>query len=485
MLLVVAATLTGFLIAKLGTTVIAMLFLLIVIASSYFLGFPAAIFTAIGSFLAINFFFIEPRHTFEIENSDSWAALLGFLAVSIVVASLVKRLKNQTYQSNKARKYAEFSRELAEKLAGLHDENEVLDTGCQLIHNVTNLPTGIAIPDVHGDKFTLTHQYPSETVQLDQYAAKWCCQTGKMIGPGSNNWPEAGVWIMPFGWLPGVFPVLVVVKGKNEAVDTEVAYLHGLLDQLATAHQRVQNEQRAKDAERRAHEESIQNALLASVSHDMRTPLTAILGATTSLLHQRAALDESEQVKLLETVRTEAHYLTNATENILSLTRLETIVERGIGQDWQSPEEIVGAVLHRYRKRTLLHELQSKVPQNIPLIRGDAVLLSQALGNLIDNALVIHHGEDPILIGAELRDSSVTLYVMDRGDGFPENFRAEHIRKFQRMNTRSKGMGLGLVIVKNIAQLHKAELQIERREGGGTCVALVFPTNMQGGKEIE
>lgn len=481
LLLVASATLAGFFIADLGATAIVMMYLLAVIAASYFLGFLAAILAAIGSFFAINYFFIEPRFTFEVANTDSWAALIGFLIVSIVIASLVKRLQYQKFEAERTRQRAEFARQLAERLAGLQEEDEVLDVGCKLIHCATNLPTGIATPDTHGEQFTLIHQYPAETVILDTRAAKWCCQNAKIIGPGSSNWPESNGWIIPFGRLPGIFPVLVIMKGTVVAGEDEITYWRGLLDQLATAYQRVQNEQRAKDAERRAQEESIRNALLTSVSHDMRTPLTAILGAATTLLAQRSDLHESAQVKLLESVSTEAQYLANTTENILFMTRLESIGNHEMALDWQSPEEIVGAVLRRYRNRALQHELRSQVPQSIPLIKADAALLAQALGNLIDNALTFHHGMEPILVGAELHDSSLAFFVRDRGDGFPENFRAEDIRKFQRMSTVSKGMGLGLAIVKAIAQLHQADLQIKRRNCGGTSVELVFPASMAEG----
>jgi two-component system sensor histidine kinase KdpD len=473
-LLILGTTLAGLSIARLGTTAIVMLYLMAVIATSYFLDFFAAILAAVAAFLAINFFFIEPRYTFEVANLDSWAALLGFLAVSIVVASLVRRLRNQTRQAETARQHAEFARELAERLSGLQEEDKVLDAGCSLIHHALQLPAAIAMPDERGERFTLSHQYPAGVIQLDQRAARWCCQNGKALGPGSGNWPEAPILMMPFGRLPGVFPVLLVAAGSAD-MEEDNTFLRGLLDQLATAYQRVCNDRRAREAERRAQEESIQSALLASVSHDMRTPLTAILGATTALLNQRSALSEDEQAKLLESVSAEARHLASTTENILSLTRLESGGGRNVVLDWQSPEEIVGAVLRRYRGRRLPHELRSRVPSEMPLIEADAVLLTQALGNLIDNALAAHHGNEPVWVGVASDGNAVTLYVEDRGAGFPENFRVEDIHKFQRLQRHAKGMGLGLSIVQAIAHLHHAALRIDRCAGGGTRVALVFP----------
>lgn len=481
LLLVFAATMAGYSIDRIGTTAIVMAYLLAVIAASYFFGFAAALVAAVGSFLAINFFFIEPRYTFEIANSDSWAALLGFLAVSFVVATLVKRLQKRTAEAEAARQHAEYARELAEQLAGLSEEGALLDAGCKLIHQATNLPTAIAVPYEGGEHFNLDHQYPRGKVSFDQRAAKWCSQNGRVIGPGTGNWPEGMTWVMPFSRLPGMLPVLVVMKGAVEAEESEITFLRGLVDQLASAYQRVRNERRAREAERRAQEESIRNSLLASVSHDMRTPLTAILGASTTLLSQRSRLAEEEQQKLLESLKAEAHYLANATENILSLTRLESGDGAGFAPDWQSPEEIVGAVLRRYRTRTLPHELRSRVPPEVPLIKADAALLSQALGNLIDNALAAHRGGEPVWVGVEAGAADVVLYVEDRGGGFPENFSAEDIRKFKRM--QGAGMGLGLSIVQAIARLHRAELKICRREGGGARVALVFPAAAAEGGE--
>jgi two-component system sensor histidine kinase KdpD len=480
-LLVVAATAAGRLFADFSLTSTVMLYLLAVTVASYFLGLSAAVFAAIASFLAINYFFIEPRYTFEVANAESWVVLFSFLVVSAVVASLVRRLQNQTLRAELARKRAEFARELSEQLAAARIEEQVLREGCRLIHEAARQPAGIAVPDAHGEAFILTQQFPSNSVTLNQRAARWCCRNARMIGPGSGNWPELDMWLFPFERLPGVFPVLVVMNKQGAVEEGEITYLRGLLDQLAMAYQRVRNEKRAKDAEVQAQKESVQNALLASVSHDMRTPLTAILGASTTLLEQRDKLGEDEQLHLLRSVSTEAQHLADTTNNILALSRLELSNEHRLTLDWQSPEEIVGTVLQRYRHRALQHGLRSEVPGSSVLIKADAALLAQALGNLIDNALLAHHGTEPILIGMEERGETVALYVKDRGAGFPEYFHVEHIRKFQRFNPQGKGMGLGLYIVQTIAQLHGAKLQITRREGGGACVALIFPAKQMGG----
>lgn len=451
-----------------------MLHLLAVTAAAYALSFTLSTLTAFLSFLAINYFFIEPRYTFEVASSESWAVLGGFLTVSIVVASLSYRLKMQSVLAEKARNQAETARILAERLSEAPDESTLLEIATQLLHLTTRLPTGIVLPHASGE-FILQHSSSPERIQLDQRACHWCSQNARMIGPGTGNWPELGQLILPFERLPGRFPLLVIEKNSTTIEDGEITFLRGLLDQVATAYQRIRQEHRAKEAESHAQEEAIQNALLASISHDMRTPLTAIVGATSTLLTQKSHLNEMEQTRLLKSVEAEAHHLVSTTENILSLSQLELTGAQALQLDWQSLEEIVGAVLHRYRNRHIQQKLRSNVEHELPLIRGDAALLTQAIGNLIDNALKMHRGSDPILIEVTAcGHDSVALSVNDRGPGFPAGFAPSSIRKFQQVHPEKNGMGLGLMIVKTIARLHHAQLEIRSREGGGSTVSIIF-----------
>ena len=456
-----------------------MLHLLAVTAASYSLHFSLALLTACLSFLSINYYSIEPRHTFEVASGESWMVLSGFLVVSVVVASLSHRLKMQTHLAEKARSQAESARTLSERLAEAPNETALLKIAAELIQQTIGLPVGIAVPNPQGG-FGLCHTFPPGAIVLDQRACQWCCQNARMIGPGTGNWPELGLWIIPFERLPGTFPLLIISKGSAPLENGELTFLRGLLDQISTAYQRAHQESRAKEAELHAQQESIQNALLASISHDMRTPLTAIMGATSTLLTQKNQLSESEQLRLLKSVDSEAQHLAVTTENILSLSRLESGGAHNMQLDWQSLEEIVGTVLQRYRNRQVTHELRSNIPGELPLIRGDATLLTQALGNLIDNALNAHRGSEPILIEATGDCDTVTLSVKDRGPGFPDGFDTSRIRKFQRLDSGKNGMGLGLTIVQTIARLHHADFDILPREGGGSCAVLTFPV-VQGG----
>lgn len=480
--LIAGACLVAYKIDGAALTDAVMLSLLAVVAVAYYFGIAIAVLAAVEAFLSINYFFIDPRFTFEVANAESWFVLFGFLVVSMVIASLMRRLQNQKARAEQAQHQAELARELAEKLAQAQSEQEVLETGCSLIQRAVMRPVAVAVPGASENQFELIQPEQAMLQGVSPQAILWCCHNARMSGPGTGNWPDSGMWMLPFERLPGRFPVLIIKADKEN--DGELTYLRDLLGLLAGAYQRIRQETRAQQAEARVQREAMQNALLASVSHDMRTPLTAIRGAATTLLEQRSQLQEQECADLLKSIDAEAQYLARATENILLLSRLESEKGQQLALDWQAPEEIVGAVLQRYRQRVLVHALRSDVQDNVPLIKGDAMLLSQALGNLIDNALQAHCGSEPILIGVAAQDGRAVLCVQDRGEGFPANFDVTQIRKFQHINSRSKGMGLGLAIVQTIAQLHSATLQLAPRKGGGTRAALIFPAQ-EPGRHVE
>ncbi len=448
-----------------------MLYLVVVVAVAYFCTFGIASGTAITAFFAINYFFVAPRYTFEVAHIESWASLISFLIVSLVITSLVKRLKSQTEFSMLASKRAEFAKALAEKLALSNDLTSLINDTCALLQLEFNKPFAIAQLDANN-----TYKLHSSSITApDQKALVWVATNGKPIGPYTDNWPESAFWLMPFNRLPSQLPILIVGNiSTDDSVEIYTA-IKSCVDQISQGYQRLINNEKAKHAELIAQEEAIQSALLASISHDMRTPLTSILGAATTL--QQADLEPAQATHLTSLIASQARYLATTTENILSLIRLESSELKQIHMDWQSPEELIGVVTALYKNRG--ESLNLKVTASEPelLIKGNANLLMQALVNLIDNAKhaqanLANLNQEPILIDVVKTADSINISVNDRGMGFDETFTASQIKKF--FSTNAKGFGLGLSIVQAIAKSHDARLIIHNREGGGACVTLSF-----------
>ncbi len=468
--LVAVATVAGLtLYDHLGMAGAIPIYLLPVLFAAYYWGPRPSVAAAVAAFFALNYFFVEPRFTFEVAQPQSWAALAGLLLVSLVVTSLVRRLKAQTVAAERASAQAKSARRLAEGLAGVLEVESVLRLGCGLLHETLGSRVVVASPS-GGGGWTLWPEgfFPD----LDLRACRWVVDTGKMAGPGSGNWPDSMFLIVPLDRLPGSRAVLVFGDAGELGNDVEIAYLRGLVDQIALACQRAITLERSEAAQRQAREESLRGAFLASIAHDMRTPLTAILGAATSLQQQGHLLDETQRQGLLESLSAESRYLANATENVLALVRLEAGVPLRL--DWQSLEEIVGTTFARYRGRSPPPALRADVQVSARLIRADASLLSQALSNLIDNALTVQPSGEPVVVSVREEADEQVLSVHDDGPGFSTDFDVTRIRKFERGPARGRGYGLGLAIVQAIAQTHEARFDIRNRLPAGATVSLRF-----------
>ena len=454
----------------LGITGVTLINLLVVVIAAYCCNFFVATITAFFALLSINYFFIEPRYTFEVANLQSWIVLGCFLIVSMVISTLVKQLKYQTEQSLKAKKHAQFARALAEKLALATDVPQLLQDTCGLLQAEFNRPFCVASFEI--SQYTLNQ---TNFTLPDARLFDWVSANGKAISRYTDYWTESFTpvkqWLIPFSRVPSTDPILVVCENVEEDNADTFATIKSCVDQVSQAYQRLIQSGKAKQAELVAQEEAIQSALLASISHDMRTPLTSILGAATTLQQADLAPEQAKQLNLL--IASQARYLTNTTENILSLIRLESNQASQIVMDWQSPEELIGVANAMYQSRGESLNLAVTIHHAERLFQGNANLLVQALINLIDNAKQLHIGAEHILIEVIQENNFINITVSDRGPGFDIDFSANKIKKFS--STNSKGFGLGLSIVQAIMNRHNGSLLFKQRQGGGASVTLSFP----------
>jgi two-component system sensor histidine kinase KdpD len=485
----------------LGITGVTLLSLLVVVVAAYFCEFIIATVIAFLAFLDINYFFTEPRYTFEVAHAQSWASLICFLIVSMVIASLVKQLKFQTLQSSIASSRAQFARTLAENLALATDVNSLLIDTCNLLQAEFSKP--IAIAQFEVAQYNTPQQEANKTYNItiksglietpDSRLLNWVSENGKPISPYTDYWTGAITkskqWLLPFNRLPSKDPILVVDNVNAEENIEIYTSIKSCVDQISQAYQRLINSEKALQAELMAQTEAIQSTLLASISHDMRTPLTSILGAATILQQNITDLEPEQTAQLTSLIASQARYLATSTENILSLIRLESSTSVNIPMDWQSPEEIIGLVTALYKSRD--DKSRDEVNDNLALtvsisepdllIKANANLLTQALVNLIDNAqqankAMPNQQHAPILIEVTKTGDKINISVKDTGKGFNTAFDASHIKKFSSSNT--KGFGLGLSIVQAIARSHDATLTIANRDDAdqtsGACVTLSF-----------
>jgi two-component system sensor histidine kinase KdpD len=221
-----------------------------------------------------------------------------------------------------------------------------------------------------------------------------------------------------------------------------------------------------------AETERIRAALLASISHDLRTPLAVITGASSSLAERGERLSAEERHALAQSIFHQSREMSELVTKVLQMTRLESGAI-ALERDWDSLGEIAGAVLRRLRDRLATHMVMVDLPDDLPLVRVDASLIEQALGNLLENAARHTPPRTLIRLRAQRHGSELVISVEDFGPGLPEGDLERLFEKFH--HGRAGGVGLGLAICRAVVQLHQGRIWAEQLPGGGTAFRFTLP----------
>lgn len=451
----------------LGLPAISMLYLLCVLLAAYVCRGWFALLTALVAFVLINYFFIEPRFTWQVGSVQSWVQLFTFAIVALSVSTSIQQLRLSRLQAEKAQANSEFLQKLAETSARCDHTDSVWQQACHLISE--NLPWQAAIVTITDTQTLKVKAGDVQAFGMPAGAAIWALDYARPIGAGTTDWPDLACCVLPLTPLPGL---LLLIRGTVHTHD--MPFLRLIAHQLAETGQRLHQQQARLSAEQRAAEAEFKKLLLTTLSHDMRTPLTALLGAVTVLSDDSLQLDPSQRENLRASIQAESAFLSLATENILTMVKLETaspLTKQHM--DWQSPVEIAGHVVHRYQQR-----IQSNIHiENVAgeaLILGDAHLLAHALANVLDNACKYRTLGTTIAVRLAASEHEVELSVLNHGTGFPPDFKIARFHG-RTQSHQQRGFGLGLMIVQQIMTAHHGRLQIGHDASGKTSVSMIFP----------
>ena len=301
-------------------------------------------------------------------------------------------------------------------------------------------------------------------------AAQWVIEHDEIAGAGTNTLPNATALFVP---LTGSQKTLGAIALKVSDVERllepdQRRLLESCANQLGLALERDQLAIDAAEARIEAETEQLRSSLLSGVSHDLKTPLAAIAGASSSLL-ESTSLDEETRRQLLETVADEAARLNRLLENILQMSKLEAGVATP-NKQWHVLEEIVGSALHRTRRELANHTVDVVLPADLPLVFVDGLLLEQVLVNLLENAARYTPKATRITVRAIVEGKSLKLTVADNGPGLPPGAEERVFEKFYRASPTAdggRGSGLGLAICRAIAKAHGGNVTASNRPEGG------------------
>jgi two-component system, OmpR family, sensor histidine kinase KdpD len=425
--------------------------------------------------MAFNWAFVPPRGTFTIHFHQDVLLLLAMLVVNIIIAGLMASLREKSRQVQAHADAVDILRSWSDSLRDIDDPHQLLPLLQKMLRDLIDRPSVfIALRNelplennfnalIHSmstekvDEEVNKEQIDKEQLDKEQIDALWhCLRTGQSLGPATGRYQELNDLYLPLRGRKMTYGA-VMIRQINSDVSMHLPQAQALCDQMGIALERRYSFAQEQQARDQAQAQSVRNTLLAAISHDYRTPLATIMSAASSLEQQSERMLESQRKKLAQSIGDEADRLQRLTQNVLQLARLDAI-ESNIKLDWESAEEIIGGVVHRLRAHKFYYRLDIKVDADLPLIRGDSLLLSQLLDNLIDNAFKYSIADSPIEINAYVDNNSLVIAV--KSYGVIEAAPIENIfLPFQRGDQGyTEGAGVGLALCRAIAHAHAGDL---------------------------
>jgi two-component system sensor histidine kinase KdpD len=464
----------------LGVETVDLVFLLAVLAVAVRLGLGPSLVASVASSLCYNFFFLPPIHTFTITDPTNLASFVFFTVVAVVVSNVAASVRTQAMTAVLRARTTESLYSFSKKLAGVGSLDDVLWASAYQTALMLKVRVVLLLPE-HGT-IAVRGAYPPEDNldEADIAAAKWAWQNNRPAGRGSDTLPGAKRLFLPMHTGRGAIGVVGIDSDKSGPLlsPDDRRLLDALIDQSALAIERVFLVEDMDRVKRNAETDRLRSALLTSISHDLKTPLAAVLGSASTLRDLSGKLDDAAKAELLATVIDESERLNRFIANLLDMTKLESgaIAPNVAPYDLR---EIVDTALRRASKILGHHKVELKLAARLPMVDVDAVLFEQALFNLLDNAAKYAPQDTAVRIESEQDGPSVVLRVMDEGDGIPPA-ELEHIfDKFYRARKGDQvrpGTGLGLAIARGFIEAMKGSIMAANRyDRQGAAFIIKFP----------
>jgi two-component system sensor histidine kinase KdpD len=461
---------------------LSMVFLLAVLLTALSFGIWPAIYTSVLSFFVYNFFFIEPIYTFTIAEPYELLALVIFLVVAVISSALAGRVREQATISASRMRSMRRLYEFTRRLSGLATLDAVAEGAASEIH--ASLGRAVVVLLEQDGELALSAAWPPEDV-LDaapMTAARWAYTHAEPAGADTATLPIIPWFFVPMRLGDNTLGVIGVARPEGmPPIDSEArALLETLSEQTAAALERADLSRQMVNAKTATETERVRNTLLASISHDFRTPLSSILGSASSLIDYGDKLDAAAKKDLLMQIKQESEGLDEMVRNLLAITRIDSGALE-LRRDWIDLREITNRVVSTARRRGAKQCIEVVLPPDLPLVRADATLVEQAIGNVIGNAIVHTPPETRVLVDAFVSLTEVVLRITDDGPGIPAAVAPQVFDKFIKAGATEadggQGTGLGLAIAKGIMEAHAGSITAESPSAGsrGTRILLGFP----------
>ena len=453
---------------------IVMVYLLAIVIVARQHGRGPSVVAAVVSVALFDVLFVPPYYTFAVADARYLFTFVVMLTVALVMSGLTVRIRAQAEAARDRERQASALYAMGREIAGTRDIETVVSIVGEHLGKAFDAQVLVLLPNEAGELVAAASAgQPFELSARERQAAMRLWAQG---GSATAAEMEGRALLLPLRGSRGPVGALAVrVPRRRAMVPAQRHQLETFANQTALALERLQLANETEVARLRIETEELRNSLLSSVSHDLRTPLAAITGAASTLLEGGATVDAGTRRELLESIHEEAERLNRLVQNLLEMTRLSSGVLR-LRRDWHPFEEIVGAALGRLAGPLASRRVITRIPDDLPLVQIDDVLIEQVLINLLDNAVKHTPPGTPITIVATAAEQTVRVQVSDRGSGVPRGEEDEIFEKFYRgAPARGRGTGLGLAICKAIVQAHGGRIWAQNLPEGGASFFFTLP----------
>lgn len=468
---------------RLGEANLVMVFLAAVAFIAHQTGRAQAVVASLAAVLMFDFFFVPPYFTFAVSDTKYLITFAIMLSIGLVIGTLTARLRAQVASGRLRELRTTALYQLGKQLSSLSGGVFLAAAAGRQIADLASGEVAIYLtrPEggpriVFGERSVIADHPVSEAT------ARWVIEHNQVAGAGTNTLPNAAALFLPLtASQETVGAVAIRAEPVNRLLEPDQRrLLEACSSQLALALERDRMSIAASEALVQAKTEQVRSTLLSSVSHDLRTPLAVIAGASSSLL-RAPSFDEETRRGLLETIFEETDRLHRLLENILQMSKLE-LGDSQTNKQWHVLEEVVGSALDRVRRVLHAYDVQVHLAPDLPLVFVDGLLLEQVFVNLFENAAQYTPVGTTIRITAFAAGAWVSIVVADTGPGLPAGMEERVFEKFTRGNPppgSERGSGLGLAICRAVAQVHGGSISAANRPGGGVEFVLRLPTPAQ------
>lgn len=464
---------------------LALVFLMSVLASAVRGGLGPGLFASLLGAVAFNFFFLEPRYTFTVRDPESVIALFFYLGVAVVASNLTAAVQRQAVAARQRARTTEDLYLFSKKLAGTGTLDDVLWATAFQIASMLKVRVVILLPE-NGSIAVKAGYPPDDTlVDADIAAAKWAWEHNRPAGRAADTLPGAKRLYLPLRTGREAVGVIGLDNDRQGPLLTpeQQRLFDALADQAALAIERIQLVSDVDKARLAAETDRLRTALLTSISHDLKTPLAAIMGSADMLKDLGAQLPEETRKELLSTVIDESERLNRFIVNLLDMTRLGSGAMQP-NYAFHFAGDMVGTALSRAAKITSGHRVEVGIPADLPMLKVDPVLFEQVLFNLIDNAAKYAPEETAIDIRGRRDGNLVVLSVMDEGPGIPLEDLERIFDSFYRVRKSDQvraGTGLGLSICRGFVEAMGGTIRADNRSdrsGAIFTIRMPVPSEM-------